>query len=63
MKNIFKVFLSAVIAMSVFFGLTFSFSFAKDKLTYNKALSLAEQYIENSLEDEFWKDNNPVVSD
>jgi hypothetical protein len=26
-------------------------------------LSLAEQYIENSLEDEFWKDNNPVVSD
>jgi hypothetical protein len=30
---------------------------------YEKALSLANQYIENSLEDEFWKDNNPRIEE
>jgi hypothetical protein len=30
---------------------------------YNKALELANQYIENSLEDEFWKDNNPRIEE
>ena len=39
-----------------------SYTFAQPLLTQGKALKLAEQYIENSLSDEAWKDNNPHIS-
>lgn len=44
------------------FLITFSFAFAKTKLAYERAENLALQYIENSLEDESWKNNNPKIS-
>ncbi len=39
-----------------------SFSYAKSELVEWRALSLAHQYIENSLSDEAWAGNNPVIS-
>jgi len=46
----------------IFLFSSFWFSFAKERLTYDKALGLAKQYIENSLSDESWKDNNPYIN-
>lgn len=40
----------------------FSFTFAKTKVIYEIAENLAVQYIENSLEDDSWKNNNPRIS-
>lgn len=40
----------------------FSFTFAKEKVIYAKAEKLANQYIENSMEDESWKGNNPYIN-
>ena len=39
-----------------------TFSYAKSELVEGRALAMAHQYIENSLEDEAWKGNNPVIS-
>lgn len=40
----------------------FSFTFAKTKLIYERSEALAMQYIENSLQDDNWKNNNPKIS-
>ncbi|MDP2091284.1 MAG: C39 family peptidase [Candidatus Gracilibacteria bacterium] len=53
--------LSAVILVSLFVN-PFSFTFAKTKLIYDRSEDLAVQYIENSLNDDNWKDNNPRIS-
>lgn len=39
-----------------------SFSFAKNEFVEWRAYNMALQYIENSLEDEAWKDNNPHIT-
>jgi len=38
-----------------------SFSFAKTKVVYEKALNLANTYIENSINDDSWFENNPKI--
>jgi hypothetical protein len=53
--------LSAIILVSLFVN-PFSFTFAKTKLIYERSEDLAVQYIENSLQDDSWKDNNPKIS-
>lgn len=39
-----------------------SFSFAKTKVVYEKAFNLANTYIENSINDESWFENDPKIS-
>lgn len=39
-----------------------SFSFAKTKVVYEKAFNLANTYIENSINDDSWFENNPKIS-
>lgn len=52
-----------IITLALLCWITFTFSFAKEKIAYEKALELANQYIKNSLEDENWKWQNPTVTD
>lgn len=48
-----------VILLLSFFLNPFTLTFAKTKIMYEKAENLALQFVENSLEDESWKGNNP----
>lgn len=57
MKNIINISIVCLV-----FLITFSFAFAKTKLAYERAENLALQYIENSMEDDSWKNNNPKIS-
>jgi Peptidase_C39 like family len=57
-----KNFIVALWISSLILANPLSFSYAKSELVEWRAYKMALQYIENSISDEAWKGNNPVIS-